>query len=89
MIGKNHTIFDFNKNSSLKNWAIVDDVVMGGRSDGHFVMNEQGNAVFHGKVSLENNGGFSSVRHDFKSTDVSDYDKADDSLERRWKTISV
>ena len=58
-------IYDFNKNSSLKDWLIVDDGVMGGFSQGKFSIDEDGNGVFSGTVSLENNGGFSSVRHQF------------------------
>ena len=60
------TIFDFSKESDLRNWRIVDDVVMGGKSDGNFYINKDGHATFSGTVSLENNGGFSSVRHWFK-----------------------
>ncbi|MFN3640802.1 MAG: CIA30 family protein, partial [Flavobacterium sp.] len=41
----------------------VDDVVMGGRSNGNFTINSEGHGVFSGKVSTENNGGFSSVRY--------------------------
>ena len=59
----NTMIIDFNKNTKLNNWKIVDDVVMGGRSSGHFELNEEGHAVFYGNISLENNGGFSSVRY--------------------------
>ncbi|MDB4088779.1 CIA30 family protein [Flavobacteriales bacterium] len=59
-------IFDFNKNSNIENWRIVDDVVMGGRSSGNFILNSEGHAVFKGEVSLENNGGFSSVRYNFE-----------------------
>lgn len=70
------TIFDFNKDSDLSNWYVVDDVVMGGRSDGSFLLNEEGHAVFSGAVSLKNNGGFSSVRYVFGKTDVSGYQKA-------------
>ncbi len=69
------TIVDFNQNSDLKYWRVVDDVVMGGRSDGGFYLNEEGHAVFQGKVSLENNGGFSSVRYRFDQQDISGYDK--------------
>ncbi|MDP5121213.1 MAG: CIA30 family protein [Spirosomaceae bacterium] len=58
-------IFDFDKEVSLQNWQVVDDVVMGGRSSGKFTLNDDGHGVFSGKVSLENNGGFSSVRYDF------------------------
>jgi NADH dehydrogenase [ubiquinone] 1 alpha subcomplex assembly factor 1 len=63
-------LFDFNAQSDLSDWAIVDDVVMGGRSQGQFGLDEEGNAVFRGRVSLENNGGFSSVRYRFRTKDV-------------------
>jgi hypothetical protein len=46
---------------------------MGGRSDGRMAINEDGNAVFYGKVSLENKGGFSSIRHFFPERPVEDY----------------
>lgn len=59
------TIYDFNNDSSPKDWLIVDDGVMGGLSEGNFTTDTDGNGVFSGTVSLENNGGFSSVRHQF------------------------
>jgi len=63
-------LFDFTKESDLSNWYIVDDVVMGGRSDGYFEINEKGHGLFHGEVSLENNGGFSSVRYRFEQQKI-------------------
>ncbi len=42
-------------------WVVVDDGVMGGRSAGA-VSEDDGLTVFSGTLSLENNGGFSSVR---------------------------
>lgn len=60
-------IFDFNSEANIYNWKIVDDVVMGGKSNGNFNLNEDGFGHFWGEVSLENNGGFSSVRYRFKS----------------------
>ena len=65
-----YILFDFNKNSSISNWVVVDDVVMGGRSNGNFQLNKQGKGVFSGKISLDNNGGFSSVRHGFSKLNV-------------------
>ena len=56
-------LFDFKNDSSLSNWTIVNDVVMGGSSDSKFYLNEKGHVVFTGTVSLENNGGFTSVRY--------------------------
>jgi NADH dehydrogenase [ubiquinone] 1 alpha subcomplex assembly factor 1 len=58
-------IYDFNKNVSEKDWRIIDDVVMGGQSNGSFSIGGDGHGVFQGTVSLENNGGFSSVRYQF------------------------
>lgn len=60
-------IYEFNKNSK-SDWNIVDDIVMGGRSNGGFSVNKDGHGVFSGDVSLENNGGFSSVRHHLPET---------------------
>lgn len=68
-------IYDFNKNKSVNDWRVVDDVVMGGRSTGSFKINDGGNGVFYGSVSLENNGGFSSVRHQTKRLDLSQHSK--------------
>ena len=58
-------IFDFDRNSNANEWRIIDDVVMGGRSNGKFRIDNDGNGVFSGIVSLDNNGGFSSVRYQF------------------------
>lgn len=67
------TIFDFNSESNIQNWRIIDDVVMGGRSNGNFKVNTDGHGEFSGYVSLENNGGFSSVRYNFKTINSSGY----------------
>jgi len=68
-------IFDFTKNSNISSWRIVDDVVMGGRSNGQFGLNSNGHGKFSGEVSLENNGGFSSLRYDMETLNVSSYTK--------------
>jgi hypothetical protein len=68
-------LFEFKPDSNISNWRIVDDVVMGGRSEGNFFLSKDGVGVFTGNVSLENNGGFSSVRHRFEPIDVSPYSK--------------
>lgn len=69
------TLFDFDTQSDLHNWYILDDGVMGGRSQGNFQVNDQGHAVFSGDVSLENNGGFSSVRYRFAPKDASSFSR--------------
>ena len=68
-------IFDFAENSSLENWYIVNDDVMGGVSRSEIFINENGNAVFKGSVSLENNGGFCSVRYGLEKVLLTDSEK--------------
>ena len=70
-----HVLFDFNKNSNIEDWRIVDDVVMGGRSSGSFSISPEGFGLFEGQISLENNGGFSSVRYQFKKLKVNEASK--------------
>ncbi|MDH3709284.1 MAG: CIA30 family protein [Cyclobacteriaceae bacterium] len=68
-------LVDFDKNPNVTNWYVVDDVVMGGRSSSSFRVSSQVYGVFEGKVSLENNGGFSSVRYKMGKTDLISFDK--------------
>lgn len=68
-------VFNFTPKSDLYNWKIIDDVVMGGRSDGNFKINEQGHGEFTGAISLRNNGGFSSLRYNFKTVNSSKFSK--------------
>lgn len=54
-------LFDFTTPTNKPGWQIVNDDVMGGVSTSRFeVLTNR--AVFSGVVSLENNGGFASVR---------------------------
>tara|TARA_B100001094_G_scaffold65362_1_gene61451 strand:- start:2063 stop:2602 length:540 start_codon:yes stop_codon:yes gene_type:complete len=67
-------IYDFHTNSSFQNWAVVDDGVMGGLSSGNLGIKEDGNGLFYGYVSLDNYGGFTSVRFR-KNISLKGYDK--------------
>ncbi len=58
---------------STSDWFIVDDGVMGGLSQGHFESTDEGHSRFWGDVSLENNGGFSSVRLRQNPVDMTSY----------------
>lgn len=55
------TLFDFVEAGSLEGWANVNDTVMGGVSSSSTTW-DAGQMVFAGDLSLENNGGFTSVR---------------------------
>ncbi|SEW12513.1 CIA30 family protein [Kaistella antarctica] len=53
-------LYDFTKQGKGK-WRIQNDVVMGGRSESQLKMTDENYALFTGRVSLENNGGFCSI----------------------------
>lgn len=55
-------LLDFEDASEVSQWFPVDDVVMGGVSRSSFTLAGSGIARFSGTVSLENSGGFASVR---------------------------
>lgn len=57
-------VMNFEKENCYK-WKIVTDNVMGGISEGAFQC-QQGIGIFHGNISLENRGGFSSARRDIQ-----------------------
>lgn len=55
-------LFDFTDPSAANAWHAIDDRVMGGISRSTLRHDPAGHAVFEGNVSLEQNGGFASVR---------------------------
>jgi hypothetical protein len=55
-------LFDFQTATNSPAWQVVNDDVMGGVSTSQFQLLTNGGAIFNGVVSLENNGGFASVR---------------------------
>ncbi len=61
-VQESHVLFDFQKAEAAKDWQTINDDVMGGVSEGHFQITENGTLEFFGTLSLENNGGFASVR---------------------------
>jgi len=67
------TEFDKSDSDSLS-WRVVNDGVMGGLSKGNFGVSGEGILTFRGMLSLENNGGFSSIRTEKVELDLSDAD---------------
>jgi hypothetical protein len=55
-------IHRFDTPASTLNWPPINDGVMGGASSSQMRFDVAGHAAFEGVVSLENNGGFASVR---------------------------
>ncbi|WP_372753957.1 CIA30 family protein [Labilibaculum sp.] len=69
------TLVEFNSSTNISDWFIVNDVIMGGKSNSDFYLNKEGNAIFKGFVSLENNGGFSMSKHPFEQTSIHQFSK--------------
>jgi len=75
------TLFDFTGPEAAQQWQAVNDGVMGGVSDGRFRITPESTLEFFGTLSLENNGGFASVRTKSADLDI----KAGDDLVIRVK----
>jgi hypothetical protein len=66
------TVFDFDGTSH--DWFTVNDDVMGGISRAACRPTDRGTALFKGALSLENNGGFATIRSPGRDMDLDDYD---------------
>lgn len=64
---------DFGTKADTQNWLVVNDGVMGGLSKGNIEWKEE-SLLFKGTVSLENNGGFTSIRSPYSDMDLSKYE---------------
>ena len=71
--GNTRIIFDFDTESTSGQWQTVNDTVMGGVSNSLFAVLPEGIAKFSGNVSMENNGGFASVRTLVGDVDLAPY----------------
>ena len=74
-------LLDFAEPLADQRWQTVNDGVMGGVSDGRFRISQDKTLEFSGTLSLENNGGFASVRTKPMDLDI----KAGDTLVVRLK----
>ena len=64
------SLLDSNGKTSKIKWNIVNDTVMGGRSSSRW-SDKSSTLSFEGFLSLENNGGFASIRHDLNNINLS------------------
>jgi monofunctional biosynthetic peptidoglycan transglycosylase len=69
---RSQTIASFESPNDLRGWKVVNDSVMGGRSTSGFEQTSEGNLLFRGELSLENNGGFVSIRNQPNSFNLQD-----------------
>jgi monofunctional biosynthetic peptidoglycan transglycosylase len=58
------------KAGSSAEWYVVNDGVVGGVSRSRVIITDRKTLRFSGVVSLENNGGFASIRHDAQVFDI-------------------
>ncbi len=68
-----YTVYDFESENKSGQWRVINDGVMGGLSESSIQLNSDGSATFKGFVSLENNGGFASVRSNIDSIKQGDF----------------
>jgi len=68
-----HILFEFVDASEAERWLVVNDDVMGGVSKGGASPTDDSCLLFSGSVSLENNGGFASIRSQPKDFGLSGY----------------
>jgi monofunctional biosynthetic peptidoglycan transglycosylase len=69
--GEDLLITNFGPDSADLGWYVLNDNVMGGRSEGGFTV-KQGELLFSGRTNT-NGGGFSSIRTDAMQLDLSRY----------------
>ncbi len=67
-------LFDFRDPNTVRTWQNIDDPVMGGVSSSRITQGDSF-AVFGGRLSLENNGGFASVRGRVVPADLTGFEK--------------
>lgn len=70
--GATRLLVDFSTEQDDIDWYVVNDNVMGGRSDGNFTI-ERGALIFTGRTNT-NGGGFSSIRARHVQRDLSQYE---------------
>jgi monofunctional biosynthetic peptidoglycan transglycosylase len=64
------TLFDFSRADAAMVWQNINDGVMGGVSEGKSRITDKKTLEFYGTLSLENNGGFASVRSKAKKLNL-------------------
>ncbi|MCW8802918.1 MAG: CIA30 family protein [Ignavibacteriaceae bacterium] len=80
---------DFTDQKVRSQWDVTNDDVMGGVSKSRISVGEKNELIFSGEVSLENNGGFASLRSPIDDYDFSDYEGVMLKVKSDGKTYSL
>lgn len=67
-------LMDFSDALAARQWTSVNDDVMGGVSEGSFRLTDDKTLLFYGRLSLENQGGFASIRTQPSDLNLDGYD---------------
>ena len=84
-----YRIFDFAGAKGADGWQTINDTVMGGVSRSQMETTARGTAVFSGNVSLENYGGFASVRSPSGEYDLSSFEGLEVRVKGDGKTYKL
>ncbi|MBE0572076.1 MAG: CIA30 family protein [Ignavibacteriaceae bacterium] len=82
-------IADFTDKNVRSQWGVTNDDVMGGVSSSKISTGENDVLVFSGNVSLDNNGGFASLRSPIDDYNLSAYDRILIKVKGDGKTFSL
>jgi uncharacterized surface protein with fasciclin (FAS1) repeats len=82
-------LFDFSDRSAAKQWVSVNDSVMGGISEGGFRITDDKTLVFSGNLSLENRGGFTSIRTKAKDLNLGGFERITVRVKGDGRTYSL
>lgn len=66
-------LITFTRGEDEPGWFTLNDDVMGGISKSRFTLSEEGIGIFTGALSLENNGGFASIRSSERDYELDGY----------------
>ncbi len=79
---------DFGEQKDGQDWMIVNDGVMGGLSDSKAELRNN-SLFFEGHISLENNGGFASLRKSGERLDISTFQKVNIRFKSKGRTFAL
>ncbi|MEL6254363.1 MAG: CIA30 family protein [Bacteroidota bacterium] len=80
--------FDFGRGKTGEDWFIMNDDVMGGLSKGEMDLTPH-SLIFSGKISLENNGGYTFVRCPFGPLGLGNSTKMEIKYRSKGQTIGI
>ena len=76
LLSSDSSFFEFKNEKEIDSWRIVNDGVMGGLSEGKINWDKKDNTlIWSGNISLENNGGFASIRTTPQNYDAGSFEK--------------